>query len=157
MSAVQVRHRPPNKERSDMELLEDIPVKLGNAILVKNIEKTKRDEKTDRQINEPESYYAIQVEDYDGKNERCLLLTAHEYKQLPLVVLPAEFTAKLLIGRLYPVNIGKTDAYFLAINTSDNRHKLVRVGKWLLKKAEGRAAKHPESVTKKNWLRDLLD
>ena len=139
------------------ELLEDIPVKLGNAILVKNIEKTKRDEKTDRQINEPESYYAIQVEDYDGKNERCLLLTAHEYEQLPPVTLPEEFTDKILIGRLYPVNIGKTDAYFLAINTRENWRKLVRVGKWLLEKAESRAAKHPESVTKKNWLRDLLD
>lgn len=140
-----------------MELLEDIPVKLGNVILVRNVEKTKRDEKTDRQINEPESYYSIQIEDYDGKNERCILITAHEYEQLPLVTLPEEFTSKVLIGRLYPVNIGKTDAYFLAINTKDNWRKLVRIGKWLLDKAESRAKKHPESLTKKNWLRDLID
>jgi hypothetical protein len=139
------------------ELLEDIPVKLGNVILVKNIEKTKRDEKTDRQINEPAVYVSIQVEDYNGKHERCILLTEHEYKSLPEVKLPTEFTAKLLVGRLYPVNIGKTDAYFLAINSAEGWSRLVRVGAWLLTKADARAAKHPESVTKKNWFRDLVD
>ena len=139
------------------ELLDDTPVKLGNVILVKNIEKSKRDEKTDRQINEPETYYSIQVEDYDSRHERCILLTAHEYRYLPEVSLPEEMTAKVLLGRLYPVNIGRTDAYFLAIIDRNKDKRIVRVGEWLLVKATDRAAKHPESVTKKNWFRDLMD
>ena len=52
------------------EMIDNVEVKLGRAIRVKNL---------DPQHGEAEVYVALQVEDLNGKNERCVLFTEHVF------------------------------------------------------------------------------
>jgi len=53
--------------------LDNVHVVLGRLIRVKNTKKQKFS-------NEKNEYISVQVEDADGKNERCLLFTERELK-----------------------------------------------------------------------------
>lgn len=148
------------------ELLVKTSVKLGKAIPVKNCEKQQREEtKTDLAVQEPDVYWALQVEDYDGGNERCLLFTHHElFEVAPRFELPREMTDKLLMGRMYPMKEGVKSGYFVKLVTynedgtlQEEKPTTVYIGQWLVEKTETRSAKHPQSVTEKRWLTDWLD
>lgn len=52
-------------------IIDQVRVKLGRLIRVKN---------TNRKFGELETYIAVQVEDADGSNERCLLFTEMQVK-----------------------------------------------------------------------------
>ena len=148
------------------EMLVKTSVKLGKAIPVRNIENDERQAtKTDLAVQEPEVYYALQVEDYSGKDEQCLLLTFHElFEVAPRFELPREMTDKLLMGRMYPMKEGVKSGYFIKMvsfnadgTPFDAKPTTVYFGEWLIDKATKRADKHPKSVTEKSWLADWLD
>ena len=148
------------------ELLVKTSVKLGKAIPVKNVEHLDRQQsKNDLTIQEPEVYYALQVEDYSGKDEKCLLFTFHELFEIASRVdFPREMTEHLLVGRMYPMKEGTRSGCFIKLlsykedgTLFDAEPTVVYIGDWLIDKADKRADKHPKSVTKKGWLTDLLD
>lgn len=148
------------------EMLVKTSVKLGKAIPVKNIENSERqDTKTDLAVQEPDVYYALQVEDYSGKEEQCLLLTFHElFEVAPRFELPREMTDNLLIGRMYPMKEGNKSGCLVKIisfkedgTPFDEKPTAVYFGDWMIEKSTKRADKHPKSITKKSWLTDWLD
>ena len=148
------------------EMLVKTSVKLGKAIPVKNIENSGRqDTKTDLAVREPDVYFALQVEDYSGKEEQCLLLTFHElFEVAPRFELPREMTDNLLIGRMYPMKEGYKSGCLVKIvsftedgSPFDEKPTAVYFGDWMIEKSAKRAAKHPKSITKKSWLTDWLD
>jgi hypothetical protein len=149
------------------ELLVKTSVKLGKAIPVKNVEKSESESSTHYQYKpEPDTYWAVQVEDYSGDGERCLLFTENEMMNIiPRYSFPREMTDRLLSGRLYPVKEGAKTGYitelviYKADGTveADGECRLVYIGSWLLEKADIRANSHPKTVTNKGLITDLLD
>lgn len=56
-----------------VRLIDDVKIKHGRLVKVKNTNRPKF-------TNAKQQYYAVWVEDANGKNERCLLFTEHEIK-----------------------------------------------------------------------------
>lgn len=129
--------------------IDNVTVKLGRAIRVKN---------TDPRIGEADTYIALQVEDLDGKNERCILFTEHELNICPVL----DITWDLIPGRLYPYSDNQYSGYIvktLTFSSKKNEWYVVvrRITAKRLEIAEDRAMKNPEDLTKKSWLVDWLD
>ena len=122
-------------------------VKLGRLFVVENKK---------RKSSENARYCAIQVEDFEGGNEECLLFTEKEWNTLPIV----DTKLELVEGRLYPFTDGGFTGYL--VKTTEQRGEIwyVVVRKLTMKKylsAQERARKNPEDLTRKSWLTDLLD
>lgn len=131
------------------ELIDNVEVKLGRAIRVKNLDPKKQ---------EAEHYIAIQVEDLNGKNERCILFTDKELDRCPVL----DITWDLVPGRLYPYADNQYTGFimktFCYSRTRDEWYIVVRrISACKLMIAEERAEKNPEDLTKKSWLVDWLD
>ena len=147
------------------EMLVKTSVKLGKAIPVKNLEKESVNAQRRLPVQEPDVYWALQVEDYSGDNEKCLLLTKHELFDIaPRFELPREMTDKLLMGRLYPMKEGVKSGFFVKLvsfnddgTPADDKPTTVYFGDWLVTKSSERAARHPSSVTEKSWMTNWLD
>ena len=130
-----------------MEQLEDKKVKLGSLIKVKNTNKRKL---------ENDVYVALQVEDLNGDNERCLLFTEIEIADMEKV--QCDWIEKdLVAGRIYPITIGNRQTNLIKVFNQNDSTKLFRVSNTQLKRAEKRAAKNPEDLTKKSWFTNLID
>lgn len=140
----------PKRRRMDMaELIDNVEVKLGRAIRVKNLDPRK---------GEAEVYIALQVEDLNGKNERCVLFTEHELDLCPVL----DITWDLVPGRLYPYADNQYTGYivktFTYSKTRDEWYIVVRrISTHRLEVADERAMKNPEDLTHKSWLVDWLD
>lgn len=140
----------PKRRRMDMaEMIDDVEVKLGRAIRVKNLDPRK---------GEAEVYIALQVEDLNGKNERCILFTEHELNLCPVL----DITWDLVPGRLYPYADNQYTGYivktFTYSKTRDEWYIVVRrISTHRLEVADERAMKNPEDLTHKSWLVDWLD
>ena len=119
-------------------------VRKGNVLMVTN---------TKRGLTESPKYAAVWVEDSNGSNERCLLLTWKEWSKLSCIVPPAPLPVK---GRLYQMEIAGRKA--LALEVVYNTVTFVlslsakRIAKW-----EQRAKRNPEDIPKKSLFVDLLD
>ena len=131
------------------ELIDNVEVKLGRAIRVRNLNPKK---------GEVDFYIAIQVEDLDGKNERCILFTEHELELCPVL----DITWDLVPGRLYPYADNQYSGYIVKTFTYSARRNewyvvVRRITIARLLRAEERAEKNPEDLTKKSWIVDWLD
>lgn len=131
------------------ELIDNVEVKLGRAIRVKNLDPKKE---------EAEVYIALQVEDLNGKNERCVLFTEHELELCPVL----DISWDLVPGRLYPYSDNQYNGYIVktliySVKRDEWYVVVRRITQRRLDIAENRAEKNPEDLTKKSWLVDWLD
>ena len=131
------------------ELIDNVEVKLGRAIRVRNL---------DPRHGETEVYVALQVEDLDGNNERCVLFTERELELCPVL----DISWDLVPGRLYPYADNQYEGYivktFIYSTKRDEWYIVVRrITAKRLSIAEDRAMKNPEDLTRKSWLVDWLD
>jgi hypothetical protein len=136
------------------ELIDDMPIKLGQLIRVRNVERSK-DLKNHRA--ESIEYVSLQIEDEDSNNERCILFTHIEHTDMESVGLPEVLTEKMVYGRLYPCIIGKRSTFFCKVKHWDGRTRILRISKTQLTKMDKRAKAHPDSCTKKSLLTDMMD
>lgn len=136
-----------------MELIDEHSVKLGQCIRVVNVEK-----KAGNDRSGADTYVSIQVEDENGDNERCLLFTLAEFSDMEKIELHESLYKGMIIGRTYPAKIATRPCYLARVRHYDTgRIMLLRISITQLTKADKRAARHPESVTKKSFLSDLMD
>ena len=131
------------------ELIDNVEVKLGRAIRVRNL---------DPRHGETDVYVALQVEDLDGNNERCVLFTERELELCPVL----DISWDLVPGRLYPYADNQYEGYivktFIYSTKRDEWYIVVRrITAKRLSIAEDRAMKNPEDLTRKSWLVDWLD
>ena len=127
---------------------ESLSIKLGQFIKIENKE---------RKNLESDSYIAIQVEDVNGSNERCLLFTENELSNAKNIDSSNWLASELKAGRLYPLTIGTQKFYMIKIFDLNKTEKIVKITQGLLNKAEKRSEKNPEDLTKKSFIRDLFD
>lgn len=127
---------------------------LGQCVRVQNVEK--KDNPKEHRF-EADEYIAIQIEDYDGNGEMCLLLTHIEHTDMESVELNKSMLNNMIAGRMYPVTLGKKKTYLVKVDHWDGRTRVLRMsyGQWV--NAGYRAGKHPKSCTKKSILTDLFD
>lgn len=127
--------------------IDDLKIVLGQMIKVQN--QNKRNLQND-------SYIAVQVQDEDGQNERCLLFTEIELSDMPKV--KSEFLMqKMVEGRIYSFCIGMKQLFLLKMSNRTETSMIFRISKRKLEIAEKRAMKNPQDLTKKSWLTDLRD
>ena len=127
--------------------LDENKIKLGNVVRVANQEK---------KVHENEQYIAIQIQNEDGNDERCILLTETEFSDMQKITF--EFAKnKMIAGRLYNAIIDKKQTFLVKINNGQGNEYIYRLSKTLLNIAQERAGRNPEDLTKKNWFDDLKD
>ena len=86
--------------------LDENKIKLGNVVRVANQEK---------KVHENEQYIAIQIQNEDGNDERCILLTETEFSDMQKITF--EFAKnKMIAGRLYNAIIDKKQTFLVKIN-----------------------------------------
>ena len=124
----------------------DLKVELGQLIRVTNLNK---------RAQENEIYVSLQVEDEDGENERCLLFTEIETSDMEKI--SASFLSSLVCGRIYKCIIGRYQTNIVKVKNYTGEIKYFRLSNSQLKKAERRAARNLEDLTKKSALTDLFD
>lgn len=139
---------------SNSHTIDKNKIVLGQCVRVQNVEK-KNNPKARR--FEADDYVAIQIEDYDGNDEKCILLTYIEHTDMESVELNKSMLNNMVAGRLYPVKLGRKDTYLLKVNHWDGRTRVLRMSFGQLADADARAIKHPMSCTKKSILTDLFD
>lgn len=127
---------------------ENLKIKLGQFVRVEN--KNKKNLEND-------IYVALQIEDEDGNNERCILFTEIEIADLKCINLSNWFVPSMVAGRLYNVSLNKNSFYLMKIFNRSEDIRVIKLSKRLLKKAEKRAKNNPEDLTKKSYLTDLFD
>ena len=139
---------------SNEHVIDKNKIVLGQCVRVQNVEK-KKDPKKRR--FEADDYIAIQVENYTGNLEYCILLTYIEHTDMESVELNKSMLNNMIAGRLYPVTIGRKETYLVKVNHWDGRTRVLRMSFGQLADADARAIKHPMSCTKKSILTDLFD
>lgn len=122
-------------------------VKAGQILRVVNQDVESHFESTD--------YYAIWVEDVDGKNERCLLYTRDRTFEKTVGI--DSIKSNLVPGRLYPVVLSERTTYLVSVITTYGRIKTIRLSPSVIKAGEKRAKKNPEDIPKKSFLTDLMN
>ena len=125
----------------------ELPIKLGQLIKVENKNKKKLENK---------SYIALQVEDLDGSNERCILFTENEINNAKIINSSNWFVPELKAGRIYPFILNHK-FYIIKIFDLKETEKIIKISNVLLNKAEKRAINNLEDLTKKSFLRNLFD
>ena len=129
------------------KILDNAKVVLGQMIKVQN-----QNKKPTQNVN----YIAIQVEDEDGNEQRCLLFTEIELSDMKQI--RSKFLMdNLVAGRIYKFVIGNSNTFIMKIINRNGEQKILRINKSKLKKAQFRAYKNEQDLTKKDWLTDLLD
>ena len=124
----------------------DLKVELGQLIRVTNLNK---------RAQENEIYVSLQVEDEDGENERCILFTEIETSDMEKI--SASFLSSLVCGRIYKCIIGRCQTNIVKVKNYTGEIRYFRLSNSQLKKAERRAARNLEDLTKKSALTDLFD
>ena len=129
----------------------NLPVVMGNCIHVVNVEK----ELNPRLTNEADVFICIQVENEEGKDEYCILLTQDEYDKLKKGTFPN--MKDMIPGRIYHKFI--VDNNFYCVKLKDPSGEVYvgvfDIGDW--SKYFQRALSHPQSCTKKHIITDLFD
>ena len=131
----------------EAEKIDDFKTVLGQMIMVKNQEKV---------ATANDKYIAIQVEDENSENERCLLFTEIEIADMEKIEM--EFLKKSMVqGRLYPAKIDNRNTYLCLIKNRLCQQMILRISPFQLSQSEVRASKNPEDLPKKDFLTDLID
>lgn len=125
---------------------------LGNVVEVQN----KENSNYSLGRNQASVYLAIQVEDADGNNERCLLITHKEYQKYSTRFRDSDLVPLMIPGRLYKSTLEKAEVVTLRVSVSGEDDCLMIPVKYL-QKIEKRTIIHKETITKKSFLIDLLD
>lgn len=121
-------------------------VQLGTLIKVQN---------KNRRKFQNQHYVALQVEDLSGQKQFCILFTQIQLADMQKI--QAQWMQKeLIFGRIYPIVINRRQTNLIKIK-NDNIVHILRVSNTQLNKAEKRAAKNPQDLTKKSLLTDLFD
>lgn len=130
-----------------MEIIDkDLTVELGQLIRVTNLNK---------KAQENEIYVSLQVEDEDGENERCILFT--EIETADMEKIGGSFLESLVCGRIYKCLIGKHTTNIIKVKNFNKETKFFRVSNSQLAKAERRALRNQEDLTKKSLWIDMMD
>jgi hypothetical protein len=130
-----------------MEIIDkDLTVELGQLIRVTNLNK---------KAQENEIYVSLQVEDEDGENERCILFT--EIETADMEKIGGSFLESLVCGRIYKCLIGKHTTNVIKVKNFNKETKFFRVSNSQLAKAEKRALRNQEDLTKKSLWVDMMD
>jgi hypothetical protein len=130
-----------------MEIIDkDLTVELGQLIRVTNLNK---------KAQENEIYVSLQVEDEDGENERCILFT--EIETADMEKIGGSFLESLVCGRIYKCLIGKHTTNIIKVKNFNKETKFFRVSNSQLAKAEKRALRNQEDLTKKSLWIDMID
>ena len=124
----------------------NLEVQLGQLIRVKNLKKTS---------TENTVYVALQVQDQDGENERCILFTQIEIADMQKI--QAQFLNKMVCGRIYKFQINKIETNIVKVKNYSGETKFFRISKSQLKKAEKRAEKNKQDLTKKSPFTNMMD
>ena len=150
----------------------DVKVTSGKLIRVSN-------DKRAVLTNAKHWYYALWVEDHDGTNERCIMLTQREF-EAPAKRAKNNQEDCILVGkdsalrlekvlwdkpgktvRVYNKNRThwKANTTYIAIivNHEDGCQQTLLFTDYELKRAENRATRNPEDVPKKGFLANLFD
>ena len=117
---------------------------LGKLIEVQNKQ---------RRNGQNEKYISVQVQDFNGQNERCLLFHERVISDMPKV----QTNIDLKEGRLYDITIGKQKGYLLKIINESNQTKILRISQKKLEVAQRLAINNPQDLTKKSFLTDMFD
>ena len=139
---------------SNKHAIDNVKIVLGQCVRVRNVEK---DNSPKTHHMECPEYIAIQVEDYSGKEEYCILLTHINHSDMESIQLPTEMVNNMIAGRLYPVKIARKDTYLLKVTHWEGSTRILRISQSQLLSAVKRAVNHPFSCTKKSFLTDMLD
>jgi hypothetical protein len=139
---------------SNNHVIDDVKIVLGQCIRVKNVEKEQHPESYKRYCDE---YIAIQVEDYSGDDEYCILLTHIDHTDMESVQFPYSMLNNMVAGRIYPVTIANKKTNLIKVNHWDGRTRILRISNGQLDAAKKRAKNHPFSCTKKSVLTDMMD
>lgn len=130
-----------------MEIIDkDLTIELGQLIRVTNLNK---------KAQENEIYVSLQVEDEDGENERCILFT--EIETADMEKIGGSFLESLVCGRIYKCLIGKHTTNIIKVKNFNKETKFFRVSNSQLTKAEKRALRNQEDLTKKSLWIDMMD
>lgn len=130
-----------------MEIIDkDLTVELGQLIRVTNLNK---------KAQENEIYVSLQVEDEDGENERCILFT--EIETADMEKIGGSLLESLVCGRIYKCLIGKHTTNIIKVKNYNKETKFFRVSNSQLAKAERRALRNQEDLTKKSLWVDMMD
>ena len=113
--------------------LDDNKIVLGQMVRVANQEK---------KFNENELYVAVQVEDENGENERCILFTEIELSDMEKITFDFAFS-KMVNGRLYSAIIDKKPTYLVKLSNDFEYQMIYRISPSQLTAAEERAKKNP--------------
>ena len=125
---------------------------LGNVVEVQN----KENSNYSLGRNQASVYLAIQVEDADGNNERCLLITHKEYKKYSTRFRYSDLVPLMIPGRLYKSTLEKAEVVTLRVSVNGEDDCLMIPVKYL-QKIEKRTTIHKDTITKKSFITDLLD
>lgn len=130
-----------------MEIIDkNLTVELGQLIRVTNLNK---------RAQENEIYVSLQVEDEDGNNERCILFT--EIETADMEKIGGKFLESLVCGRIYKCTIGRHETNIIKVKNYHQDIKYFRISNSQLAKAERRALRNQEDLTKKSLWVDLMD
>jgi hypothetical protein len=127
-------------------------VVLGNVIEVQN----KENSNYSLGRNQASVYLAIQVEDANGDNERCLLITHKEYTKYSTRFHDSELLDVMVTSRLYKSVLEKAEVVTVKVMVNGEEDCLMIPVKYL-QKIEKRTKIHKDTITKKDFLTDLLD
>lgn len=127
--------------------LDDNKIVMGQMVRVANLQK---------KFNENEQYIAIQVEDEDGNNERCLLFTEIELSDMEKITFNFA-SEKMVTGRLYSAIIDRKSTFLIKLSNDFETEAIYRISPTQLTAAEERAKRNPEDLTKKGWFTNLTD
>jgi hypothetical protein len=108
-----------------------------------------------KRAQENEIYVSLQVEDEDGENERCILFT--EIETADMEKIGGSFLESLVCGRIYKCLIGKHTTNVIKVKNFNKETKFFRVSNSQLAKAEKRALRNQEDLTKKSLWVDMMD
>lgn len=143
--------------------IDKITPRLGQFIRVNNAERFDdlKDGFTNKvwklkRYSESVFYVSLQVENVDGKGERCLLFTPVEHTDMEFIELDPSLT-KFVMGRLYPAVIGRRPCYLIKTKHWNGSTRILRISKSQLTKADKRALAHPKTVTTKPAIVDMFD
>ena len=130
-----------------MEIIDkDLKVELGQLIRVTNLNK---------RAQENEMYVSLQVEDENGENERCILFTEIETSDMQKI--SGKFLENLKFGRIYKCVIGRHQTNILKVKNYYGTSLYFRISNSQLAKAEKRALRNQEDLTKKSLWTDMMD
>lgn len=129
-------------------------ISLGKVVKVKN---------TNPKFGSAEFYYALKIEDYDGRNERIVLLTEKEFYGRPVFEL-WDKGKSLKAGRLYDLSVSFLKPQWKLVKITrpaeykgQREEVIIAVTQKMIEEWEKRAKDNPEDLPKEKFWKNLID